>query len=170
MSNNRLLINIVLIFVLVISINIANSYKMSEGNDIDKDLTLSSAYDIEYGNLCEINFMLLKQVIICRKSGNQWMSGNNICTSVIGEFIEFITGLPVVDKFEVNDRIKEYGLEDADTKIILKQWNGKIIEFTVGGMNPGGVAIYIRKSDEKEIILVGSIILTELKHVAERII
>jgi hypothetical protein len=99
-------------------------------------------------------------VVACRREGQTWKviepAGAKVTSDLLTSFVENLTPEKEVQVIEqVAKDFSVYGLDQPRTIVTVK---GKNIAATVliGGNNPTGSAVYVRKENSPQVVLLGS--------------
>jgi hypothetical protein len=98
--------------------------------------------------------------IICRREGEKWRviapAGAQVTSDLITSFVENLTPEKEVQIMEESAKdLASYGLDQPRATVTVK---GKNIMATVliGDANPTGSAVYVRKENSLQVVLLGS--------------
>ena len=98
--------------------------------------------------------------VLCRKDGQKWTvvepAGAKVTSDLVASFVENLTPEKEVQIMEETAKdLSSYGLDRARVTVTVK---GKNVMATVliGDTNPTGAAVYVRKENSRQVVLLGS--------------
>lgn len=98
--------------------------------------------------------------VLCRKAGQKWTvvepAGAQVTSDLVTSFVENLTPEKEVQIMEETAKdLSPYGLDRPRVTVTVK---GKNIMATVliGDTNPTGAAVYVRKENSRQVVLLGS--------------
>ena len=98
--------------------------------------------------------------VLCRKDGQKWIvvepAGAKVTSDLVASFVENLTPEKEVQIMEETAKdLSPYGLERPRVTVTVK---GKNLMATVliGSTNPTGSAVYVRKENSQQVVLLGS--------------
>ena len=98
--------------------------------------------------------------VLCRKAGQKWTvvepAGAKVTSDLVASFVENLTPEKEVQIMEETAKdLSSYGLDRPRVTVTVK---GKNVMATVllGDTNPTGSAVYVRKENSRQVVLLGS--------------
>lgn len=98
--------------------------------------------------------------VLCRKAGQKWTvvepAGAKVTSDLVTSFVENLTPEKEVQIMEETAKdFSPYGLDRPRVTVTVK---GKNVMATVliGDTNPTGAAVYVRKENSRQVVLLGS--------------
>ena len=120
----------------------------------------SSFLPIGREEITEVELRRDGEAIICRRDGGKWRviapAGAQVTSDLITSFVEHLTPEKEVQIMEESAKdLASYGLDQPRATVTIK---GKNIMATVliGAPNPTGSAVYVRKENSTQVVLLGS--------------
>ena len=112
------------------------------------------------GEIAELELRRDKVTVLCRKDGQKWIvvepAGAKVTSDLIASFIENLTPeKEVLIMEETAKNLSSYGLERPRVTVTVKGKNDSATVL-IGDTNPTGSAVYVRKENSQQVVLLGS--------------
>jgi hypothetical protein len=113
---------------------------------------------VEPGEVREVRLVRRGRTIVSRVSDGRWAiaepPGAAIPGDLIQAFMSALAGAEEIDRLTGGDP-QSFGLGEGAARVELVDRAGKAVVVTLGGTNPTGTAIYARRDDAAEVVLIG---------------
>lgn len=115
---------------------------------------------VDPDGLREVRLVRAGRRVVMQRSGDRWTvvepPGATVPSDLIAAFTRALTATEEIERVAgENADARSYGLDDGAGRVELVPVSGESVVVTLGATNPTGTALYARRGDAPEVILIG---------------
>jgi hypothetical protein len=115
---------------------------------------------VEPEALREVRLLRAGRRVVSQRAGDRWSvvepPGATVPSDLIAAFTKALTATEEIERVAEQDAdARSYGLDEHAARVELVPSNGEPLVVMLGATNPTGTALYARRGDTSEVILIG---------------